>query len=99
MRIAARTRLSWLPVLLALLTLLACEAVPRRQGTISRPNVVIILADDLGAGDLGAYNAESRIRTPSLDRLAREGMRFLDAHSASSVCSPTRYGLLTGRYA
>ncbi|MGE0143924.1 MAG: arylsulfatase [Planctomycetota bacterium] len=61
--------------------------------------MVIILADDLGAGDLGAYNADSKIPTPSLDRLAREGVRFLDAHAASSVCSPTRYGLLTGRYA
>ena len=60
---------------------------------------MFILADDLGYGDLGCYNAESKIPTPHLDRLASEGMRFTDAHSPSSVCSPTRYALLTGRYA
>ena len=68
-------------------------------GAADRPNVVIILADDLGYGDLGCYNADSNIPTPNLDRLATEGMRFTDAHSPSAVCSPTRYGLLTGRYA
>ncbi len=62
------------------------------------PNIVIILADDLGYGDLGCYNADSKIPTPHLDRLAREGARFTDAHSPSAVCTPTRYGLLTGRY-
>ncbi|MDX1740316.1 MAG: sulfatase-like hydrolase/transferase, partial [Rhodothermales bacterium] len=65
----------------------------------SRPNVVLILADDLGYGDPGAYNEMSRIPTPSIDRLAAEGMRFTDAHTPSAVCTPTRYGLLTGRYA
>ena len=64
-----------------------------------RPNVVIVLADDLGAGDLGCYNPDSKAPTPQLDRLALEGMRFGDAHSPSAVCTPTRYGLLTGRYA
>jgi arylsulfatase A len=63
------------------------------------PNVVYILADDLGYGDLGCYNKNSKIPTPRLDQLAAEGMRFTDAHSPSSVCSPTRYALLTGRYA
>lgn len=63
------------------------------------PNVVIVLADDLGYGDVGAFNPRSRIPTLHLDRLAREGMRFTDAHTPSSVCTPTRYGLLTGRYA
>ena len=63
------------------------------------PNIVIILADDLGYGDLEIYNSESKIPTPFLNQLAGEGMRFTDAHSPSSVCSPTRYGLLTGRYA
>ena len=53
----------------------------------------------MGQGDLGAYNPASKIPTPHLDRLAREGLRFTDAHSGSAVCSPTRYGLLTGRYA
>lgn len=63
------------------------------------PNIVYILADDLGYGDLGCYIKNSKIPTPRLDRLAGEGMRFTDAHSPSSVCTPTRYALLTGRYA
>lgn len=62
------------------------------------PNVVVILADDLGYGDVRAFNPRARIPTPNLDRLAREGMRFTDAHTPSAVCTPTRYGLLTGRY-
>ena len=64
----------------------------------SPPNVVFILADDLGYGDLGCYNKDSKIPTPNLDRLAREGMRFTDAHAPTSVCTPTRYAILTGRY-
>ena len=63
-----------------------------------RPNIVIILADDLGYGDVGANNPKSTLSTPAMDRLARQGMRFTDAHSPSAVCTPTRYGLLTGRY-
>ncbi|HIN80749.1 MAG TPA: hypothetical protein EYN00_06710 [Planctomycetes bacterium] len=62
-------------------------------------NIVIVLADDLGYGDPGCYNDQSKIPTPNIDRLAAEGLRFTDAHTPSSVCSPTRYGLLTGRYA
>ena len=68
-------------------------------GARRRPNIVILLVDDLGIGDPGCYNPESKIRTPSIDRIAREGMRFTDVHSSSSVCSPTRYAILTGRYA
>ena len=63
------------------------------------PNIVYILADDLGYGDLGCYNKSSKLPTPRLDRLAGEGMLFTDAHSPSSDCTPTRYALLTGRYA
>lgn len=64
-----------------------------------RPNIVIILADDLGYGSLNSYGAdESHVRTPNIDRLAEAGRRFTDANTPSSVCSPTRYGLLTGRY-
>jgi len=63
------------------------------------PNVVIILADDMGYGDPGSYNEGSRIPTPHIDGLAQDGMLFQDAHSPSAVCTPTRYGLLTGRYA
>jgi len=63
-----------------------------------RPNVLVILADDLGYGDLSCYGA-TKVRTPNIDRLAKEGIRFTDAHSPASVCTPTRYNLLTGRYA
>jgi arylsulfatase A len=63
------------------------------------PNIVYILADDLGIGDVSCYNARSAWQTPHLDRLARDGLRFTDAHSASSLCTPARYALLTGRYA
>jgi len=61
------------------------------------PNIVVILADDLGYGDVGCYNPRSKIPTPNLDRLAKEGLRFTDAHSAATICTPSRYSLLTGR--
>lgn len=64
-----------------------------------RPNIVIILADDLGYGDVRCYNPESRIRTPNLDDLAAQGVRFTDAHSPCTVCTPTRYSLMTGQMA
>ncbi len=62
------------------------------------PNIVIIYADDLGYGDLGCYNPESKIVTPNIDRLADNGMLFTDAHSSATICSPSRYALLTGRF-
>jgi len=62
------------------------------------PNIVFIMADDMGYGDVGCYNPESRIPTPNMDRLAAEGMLYTDAHAPSSICTPTRYGVLTGRY-
>lgn len=62
------------------------------------PNIVIVFADDMGYGDPRVYNPNSKVPTPHIDALARHGMRFTDAHSASSVCTPSRYGLLTGRY-
>ncbi len=63
------------------------------------PNIVLILADDLGYGSVGCYGAPAKaLRTPHLDRMAREGLRFTQAYTPSSLCSPTRYGLLTGRY-
>ncbi|MGL6074231.1 MAG: sulfatase family protein [Fimbriiglobus sp.] len=65
----------------------------------AKPNIVYILADDLGYGDPGCYNPKSKIPTPNMDRLAKEGRRFTDAHSPSAVCTPTRYGILTGRFA
>ena len=63
------------------------------------PNIIVIMADDMGYGDPGAYNQDSRIPTVHMDRLAREGIMFTNAHSPSAVCTPTRYALLTGQYA
>ncbi|MBB6050815.1 sulfatase-like hydrolase/transferase [Armatimonas rosea] len=81
-------------LLLALLAALPVAAQPT-----TKPNIVFILADDLGYGDVGCYNAEAKVATPNVDRLAREGMRFTDAHAPSTVCTPSRYSLLTGRLA
>lgn len=79
-----------------LLCLFLSPALASADGT---PNLVILLADDLGYGELGCLNPKGKIPTPQLDRLASQGMTFTDAHSGSAVCTPTRYGLLTGRYA
>ena len=82
----------------ALLCLLGLQAHSETQA--GRPNILYILADDLGYGDVQCLNPQrGKIKTPNLDRLASQGMTFTDAHGGSSVCSPTRYGLLTGRYA
>ncbi|MCA9135118.1 MAG: arylsulfatase [Planctomycetales bacterium] len=69
-----------------------------QAATSDRPNMIFILADDQGFGDVGALNPESKIPTPNIDRIAAEGMIFGDAHTSSSVCTPTRYSVLTGRY-
>lgn len=84
----------WVGARLICLALLGVGSV-----AATHPNVVLILADDLGFGDVAYLNPQSRIPTPNLDALAREGMAFTDAHTPSGVCTPTRYGLLTGRYA
>lgn len=77
----------------------AAAATVLRAAAPSAPNIVVILADDFGYGSLGAYGADpALVRTPHLDRLAREGRRFTDAYTPSSVCTPTRYALVTGRY-
>ncbi len=81
---------------LLLLSALACIA---SGWSAERPNIVFILADDMGYGDVQVLNPRSKIPTPNLDSLARDGMTFTDAHTPSSVCTPTRYALLTGRYA
>lgn len=66
--------------------------------SMKTPNLIYILADDMGYGDLSCLNPESKLRTPHLDQLAAGGMRFADAHSSSAVCTPSRYSILTGRY-
>lgn len=80
--------------LLAILALLPCLAL-----AAEKPNIVFILADDLGYGDLAANNPDSKIPTPHLDKLASQGTRFTDAHAGGNYCVPSRYALLTGRFA
>lgn len=63
-----------------------------------RPNIIFILADDMGYGDISYLGEKSKLNTENLDRMASEGVIFTDAHSSSSVSTPTRYGVLTGRY-
>lgn len=73
---------------------------PPSGGALRPPNIVLVLADDLGWGSVGSYGADpALVRTPSIDRIAAEGVLFLDASTPSSICSPTRYSLLAGRYA
>ena len=73
-------------------------AEPKAQSIGALPNIVILYADDMGYGDLGVQNPESKIPTPHLDRLAAQGTRFTNAHSSSGVCTPSRYAMLQGRY-
>jgi len=81
-------------LLCALCVLACCGRLPAAE----LPNIVLLYADDMGYGDLAIQNPESKIPTPHLDQLAREGVRFTDAHSSSGICTPSRYALLTGRY-
>ena len=86
-------------IIIPLCSILLLVSLFSTSGAADRPNIVIVLADDLGYGSLNSYGAdEALIRTPHIDRLAKAGRRFTDANTPSSVCSPTRYGLLTGRY-
>lgn len=73
-------------------------SAPIAQAEASKPNIIFVLFDDLGWGQPQCYNPKSALRTPNLDKLASQGMRFTDAHTAAAVCTPTRYGVLTGRY-
>jgi arylsulfatase A-like enzyme len=87
------------PALTLLTALLLAPWAARPAAATNQPNIVIILADDLGYGDVRCYNDQSKVATPNLDRLARDGMRFTDAHSPATVCTPTRYSLMTGQMA
>jgi arylsulfatase A len=78
---------------------LAAVLVPLMSTAAEKPNIVYILCDDLGYGDLKCLNPDGKIATPNFDRIAKTGMAFTDVHSGSAVCTPTRYGILTGRYA
>lgn len=79
------------------ITILICGCADKPKES-EFPNIIFVLADDLGYGDIGAYNDLCKIKTPHIDQLASEGLLFSDAHTSSSVCTPTRYGILTGRY-
>ncbi|MHC4620689.1 MAG: sulfatase-like hydrolase/transferase, partial [Planctomycetota bacterium] len=84
----------------AALAVPGCAGMSEGSGGSPRKlaNIVFIMADDMGYGDVGCYNPQSKIPTANMDRLAAQGVRFTDAHSPSAVCTPTRYGVLTGRY-
>ncbi|MBM3889565.1 MAG: arylsulfatase, partial [Verrucomicrobia bacterium] len=82
---------------LVLVPALLCLLGSKLAADAGKPNIVLILADDLGYNDLTCQGA-TKFRTPGIDRIAKEGIRFTDAHTPASVCCPTRYGVLTGRY-
>jgi len=79
-------------------SLFGVQSCQPEQKQADKPNIIYILADDLGYGDLSCLNKESKIQTPNLDALANQSVVFTDAHTSSAVCTPTRYGILTGRY-
>lgn len=87
-----------LQLLCLVITIQIFSCSTKEQYQEKLPNIVVILADDLGYGDVKAFNPYSKIPTPNIDQLASEGMIFTDAHTPSAVCTPTRYGFLTGRY-
>jgi len=89
-------KLSAVSLFVLLLSTTLCLAAGQDKPKL--PNVIVVMADDLGIGDISATNPECKIKTPNLQQMASEGLTFLDAHTSSSVCTPTRYGLLTGRY-
>ena len=63
-----------------------------------KPNIILVYVDDMGYGDASCLNPQAKFKTPNIDRLAKEGMTFTDGHCSDTVCTPSRYGLLTGRY-
>jgi len=77
---------------------LTCLLINAGADETAHPNIVIILTDDLGYGDVSFLNPQSKVKTPHMDSLAKEGVWATDAHSPSTVCSPSRYSMLTGRY-
>ncbi len=79
------------------LALLALLPGTSAAGGGKLPNIIIIYADDLGYGDLSGYNPDAAYQTPRLDRMAAEGIKFVDAHSPCTICSPSRYGLYSGQ--
>lgn len=85
-------------LVLCSLFFLGCKVKENPQKINNIPNILFIYLDDLGYGDISCYNSDSRIQTPNIDKLAKEGISFMNAHSPAGICGPSRYGLLTGRY-
>ncbi|WP_405563394.1 arylsulfatase [Polaribacter sp. Asnod6-C07] len=86
-------------ILVLVVIAVACKTTSNQTSSIKQqPNIIYILADDLGYGDVQNYNPNGKIATPNLDQMAINGVKFTDAHTSSAVCTPTRYGILTGRY-
>jgi arylsulfatase A-like enzyme len=91
-----------LPLLLVTIVLVACNSDKKNEEekkvTNQQPNIIYILSDDLGFGDVQSFNSNGKIPTPNLNEMANNGVRFTDAHTSSAVCTPTRYSIITGRY-
>ena len=89
-------------LVISLLIFSACSSSKVKKESekvaVKKPNIIYILSDDLGYGDVKSFNPESKIPTINLDNMASNGVMFTDAHTSSAVCTPTRYGILTGRY-
>lgn len=94
------TKIKILTIYTSILIVLSCGKKQKSTEIAeeTKPNIIYILADDLGYGDVSSFNKNSKIQTTNIDQLASEGVMFTDAHTSSSVCTPTRYGILTGRY-
>ena len=86
------------PIKVFILFLLFLAVFNSCNQTEEKPNIILILLDDMGYGDPGCYNPDSKIPTPTIDRLASEGILFTDAHATGPLCHPSRYGLMRGRY-
>ena len=97
-RLSSRVRSRGLAFLLGLVLGLISPPTILMAASADKPNIIVIYTDDQGFGDASCLNPESKFQTPNLDRLANEGVRFTNGHSADTVCTPSRYGLLTGRY-
>ncbi len=93
-------RSTFLIILVTLFTVIGNDTLSAKgkKANAQKPNIIYILADDLGYGDVQCFNPEGKIPTPSMDQMASNGIMFTDAHTSSAVCTPTRYGILTGRY-
>lgn len=87
----------WLPAFISVFVLYSCNPKPSSKAPVKKPNIVVILADDLGWSDISAYGG-TYVSTPHIDAIGKEGVKFTQAYASAAICSPSRSGLLTGRY-